>query len=59
MYYATNTSILRVRFNNGDCFEYDQVPPAVVDQLKQAKSLGTAFHALVRNGGYQFRPVGK
>lgn len=58
LHYDAESQVLRVKFNNGDIGDVSGVPASVVEQLRTAPSLGSAYHKLIRNGGYPYNPVG-
>jgi hypothetical protein len=58
LHYDPENQILRTKFNNGEIGDYYDVPSEVVAQLRTAQSLGSAFHRLVKNGGYRYESVG-
>lgn len=41
-------STLRVRFNNGSEFDYRDVPPATAQRLVTSRSIGSAFHDMIK-----------
>jgi|GEM_PF-1540267 len=43
------TSHLFMQFSNGKCFMYAQVPPEVLEEAKNAESIGKFFHAKIRD----------
>lgn len=45
---------LRVRFSNGGAYRYPDVPAHVYFRLLEAPSIGRAFWAEIRSGGYTF-----
>lgn len=51
------TSNLFIQFSNGTCFLYHSVPPEVLEQAKEAESIGKFFHASIK-GKYQDQAVG-
>ena len=55
--YAASTAMLLVTFRGGGRYVYSDVPMAVYEALRQAKSVGSAFATLVRQGGYEFRKL--
>lgn len=50
-------SNLFIQFSNGTCFMYANVPPEVLEQAKEAESIGKFFHASIK-GKYQDQAVG-
>jgi len=50
-------SDLTVAFTNGSIYTYEGVPTRVVLTLISAESVGKAFHALIKKGGYEYRKV--
>jgi hypothetical protein len=55
--YDAATRTLAVEFSNGGVYEYDDVPADVADALMQSGSVGRAFHATIKSGGYSARKV--
>lgn len=55
--YDVDTQELRIAFNNGALYAYDDVPQDVFDNLKQSASVGSYFHSAVKNAGYSFRRI--
>lgn len=51
------TSQLFIQFSNGKCFMYANVPPEVLEQAKEAESIGKFFHASIK-GKYEDEAVG-
>lgn len=47
---------LRITFVNGDVYEYDDVPPAVVEEFRAAPSRGRFFGPHIRDR-YPYRRV--
>lgn len=47
--YDASNYVLRVQFNNGRTYEYDDVMPNVYENLIQAASVGQVFNATVKN----------
>jgi hypothetical protein len=54
--YDPETRTLGVRFKNKPeaLYTYSDVPPAVYAALEGAESIGSAFHKLIKLGGYAF-----
>ncbi len=48
---------LEIEFNNGDVYEYFDVPEHVFNGLMNADSHGRYFHRHVRSASYRFRRV--
>ncbi len=46
--YDASTQTLAVRFGPGGVYHYKDVPQSVYDELRAAKSIGSAFSSLVR-----------
>ena len=42
------TSQLFIQFSNGKCFMYANVPPEVLEEAKNATSIGKFFHASIK-----------
>lgn len=51
------TSQLFIQFSNDTCFLYHSVPPEVLEQAKEAESIGKFFHASVKCK-YEYESVG-
>lgn len=56
--YDDITNTLRVRFNAGGIYEYYGVPQVVVNELRQAASAGSYFHAFIREK-YDYKRIVK
>jgi len=52
--YDHETSQLGVVFKGGGEYIYNDVPVEIYRQLIDSDSLGSAFHQLVKKGGYEF-----
>lgn len=53
--YDEHTEDLIVFFTNGSQYMYYLVPPNVIEEVfKGSGSVGSAFHQLIKNGGFQF-----
>ena len=52
--YDHETSQLGVVFKSGGEYIYNDVPVDVYRQLIDSDSLGSAFHLLIKKGGYEF-----
>ena len=46
--YDAETRILTVYFQDGDAYEYSQVPPEVAAAFERAPSAGQYFHRMIR-----------
>ena len=55
--YDKEESRLCIQFQNGKCYEYAGVPAEAFVDLITAKSTGKAFHALIKNGGFEFKQI--
>ena len=55
--YDPDSRVLEVEFKRGDVYQYLDVPETVYQRLLRATSVGRAFQAIVKGGGYQFRKV--
>ena len=44
-----NTSVLYIRFNNGQLYSYDDVPESVYNDLQSAPSIGRYFYQNIRD----------
>ena len=55
--YDRETSRLVVQFGEGIFYEYAAVPGDVVLDILFADSIGKAFDALVKKGGYQYYKI--
>lgn len=51
------TRTLLVRFVSGATYSYDGVDGEIFEALLAAKSVGSAFHRLVKCGGFSYRLV--
>jgi hypothetical protein len=47
--YASESSILEIKFNSGGIYQYSRVPAAVHQGLMNAASHGKYFHAFIKN----------
>lgn len=54
MGYDASTSTMRVRFTSGGEYEYSGVPEEVFQSVVGAGSVGAAFNAEIKGGGYSF-----
>ena len=52
--YDEGSKTLRVAFNNGSEYDYSGVPEDIFATLSRAESVGRAFYALVRSGGFKY-----
>jgi hypothetical protein len=50
--YDPDTETLEVEFKNGSVYTYSAVPADVYNELMEADSIGRAFAALIKAGGY-------
>lgn len=57
MGYSQSEQELEVEFKDGDIYLYQNVPQSTFDQLINARSVGSAFHQLIRNGGFSFNKI--
>ena len=48
---------LRIEFNSGKTYAYQDVPSELFDGIMEAKSVGKYFHANIRNGGFGYAEV--
>lgn len=48
---------LRVEFANGSLYDYDGVDFSVFGEMMAAPSVGSFFHARIKNGGYAYQRV--
>lgn len=48
------TSSMRVQFHNGAEYEYQGVPAEVFESVSGSGSVGAAFNAEIKAGGYSF-----
>jgi hypothetical protein len=55
--YEREQARLVVQFGEDSFYEYDGVPGDVVLDFMFADSIGSAFSALVKKGGFQFRKL--
>ncbi len=55
--YKPEEQKLGVEFRNGAVYAYEGVPPQVVTYFTFADSAGSAFDALVKNGGYPYKKL--
>ena len=58
MAYEPITQHLEVTFKNGKKYVYAGVPAKVYEQVMASRSVGKAFHTLVRKGDYEHKQVG-
>lgn len=58
LHYDADNQVLRTKFTNGDIGDHYDVPSNVVEQLRTSESLGSAYHKLIKNGGYRYEKVG-
>lgn len=49
--------VLEVEFKGGAVYQYEGVPPEVVEQIRQSPSFGAALSRLVVKGPYTFVKV--
>ncbi len=54
--YDAGTSTLQIEFNNGTIYDYYDVPEHTYTDLIDASSVGSFFHANIRNT-YSFQQV--
>ena len=52
--YDENNNILEVEFNNGNVYEYYDVPLYEYEGLMSADSKGTYLNANIKKGGYRY-----
>lgn len=53
--YDPERQVLEVEFRSGALYRYEQVPPAVVQALLQADSLGRHFNQVFKPQHYAYR----
>lgn len=56
MSYHPHTAILTLTFNNDETYYYFKVPKDIYLQLASAKSLGSAFHVLIKDK-FKFKKI--
>lgn len=52
--YDENNNILEIEFNNGNVYEYYDVPLHEYEGLMSADSKGTYLNANIKKGGYRY-----
>lgn len=57
--YDENAQKMFVKFHNGGVYSYDHVPINVYHEIRQADSVGKAFHRLVKSdsGRYPYSRI--
>ena len=56
--YDKDTQTLALKFKHGgSVYHYDSVPPAMYEELCQAKSIGKFFGQHIKVGGFKFRKI--
>lgn len=48
---------LTVTFKNGGVYKYHDVPQSHLNAIKSAASAGSAFHSLIKQGGYRYEKI--
>ena len=56
--YDKETQILQITFKKGGVYQYNKVPSEVFNMIAQADSVGSAFHTLIKSGGYSYEKIG-
>lgn len=54
--YDSAKKMVEVEFNNGDIYQYNNVPQSQYDRIMMSESIGRAIHAVLR-GKYSYRKV--
>ena len=55
--YDEKNKILEVRFKGGGLYSYKDVPHSTYKALLSSKSIGSAFHALIKNADFEWDKV--
>jgi len=55
--YDEETKELRIEFNSGKTYSYQDVPKELATDLLYADSVGRYFHAHIRNAGFEYAQV--
>lgn len=55
--YDQGSQTLVTQFTNGTRYSYEAVPLEVFGQLLAAESKGSAFHELIKKGGFNFQKL--
>lgn len=59
IWYDLDELVMRVRFSNGEDYDYLNVPAGMFGQIVSSPSVGIAFHKLVRqNSAIKFVKIG-
>ena len=56
--YDINSNTLEIEFNNGNIYQYYQVPQEVYHGLMNAPSHGTYFDLNIKKAGYSYSKIG-
>ena len=55
--YDDESQVLEVEFRRGAVYRYFEVERVAYENLLKAESVGKAFNAIIKGGGYSYRRV--